>query len=267
MNIKFTAHNIRRDNGSLTKPDEWYSMENHPWFVSAQRILNVIFLGERSHLRLIDLGCLEGGFSVEFARMGFQVIGLEVREASIAACNYVKANTNLPNLEFVKDNAWNIEKYGKFDVVFCCGLLYHFDKPKQFLNILSAVTKKLLILQTHFSMDDETADSSNKFNLSELSDNEGLIGRWYVEFASDEALKDRDRAQWSSWDNRQSFWIQREYLLQTIHDVGFDLVMEQYDSLGPNIAESMLRGYYKVDGRETFIGIKTNPVKENYTIG
>lgn len=116
-------------------------------------------------------------------------------------------------------------------------------------------------------MDDETADSSNKFNLSELSDNEGLIGRWYVEFASDEALKDRDRAQWSSWDNRQSFWIQREYLLQTIHDVGFDLVMEQYDSLGPNIAESMLRGYYKVDGRGTFIGIKTNPVKENYTIG
>ena len=85
--------------------------------------------------------------------MGFQVLGIEVREANIAACNYVKANTNLPNLEFIKDDARNIAKYGVFDVVFCSGLLYHLDKPKEFLNTLSAVTTKLLILQTHFSTD------------------------------------------------------------------------------------------------------------------
>ena len=36
-------------------------------------------------------------------------------------------------------------------MVFCCGLLYHLDKPKEFLDTLSAVTTKLLILQTHFS--------------------------------------------------------------------------------------------------------------------
>jgi hypothetical protein len=65
---------------------------------------------------------------------------------------------------------------------------------------------------------------------------------------------------WASWDNRQSFWVQREYLLQAIRDVGFDLVMEQFDSLGPQIAENMLRGFYHTDRRGTFIGIKTQPV-------
>jgi hypothetical protein len=298
--IEFTAHNIRLDNGSFTKPDMGYSMDAYGWFVSARRLLDTAFPGDKNHYRLADLGCLEGGFAVEFARMGFQVLGVEVREANIAACNYVKANTNLPNLEFIKDDARNIAKYGVFDVVFCCGLLYHLDKPKEFLNTLSALTTKLLILQTHFSTDTKKTDTKNKehrlfriarkllpsrwsgiarkslarvkrhnpepadkFNLSELTENETLRGRWYTEFANDEAFSKRHSAKWSSWNNRRSFWIQREYLLQAIHDVGFDLVMEQFDSLGPNIAENMLCGYYKAESRGTFIGIKTGKAAPN----
>jgi 2-polyprenyl-3-methyl-5-hydroxy-6-metoxy-1,4-benzoquinol methylase len=281
--IEFTAHNIRLDDGTLTKPDVGHSMDANGWFVSARRLLDTVFPGDKNHYRLADLGCLEGGFAVEFARMGFQVLGVEVRGANIAACNYVKANTNLPNLEFIKDDARNIAKYGVFDVVFCCGLLYHLDKPKEFLNTLSAVTTKLLILQTHFSTGTKNkehrwfritrkllarikrhnTEPADKFNLSELTENETLRGRWYTEFANDEAFSKRDSTKWKSWDNRRSFWIQREYLLQAIHDVGFDLVMEQFDSLGPNIAEGMLCGSYKAESRGTFIGIKTEKAAQN----
>ena len=268
MGIEFTAHNIRLDTGVHTKPDMGYSMEAYPWLVSARRILDTVFPKNRNHVRLADLGCLEGGYAVEFARMGFHVVGLEVREANIAACNYVKANTNLPNLAFIRDDARNIAKYGVFDVVFCCGLLYHLDTPKEFLNTLSTVTTRLLILQTHFSTDTkDIADPSDKYSLSQLTDNETLLGRWYTEFPDDEAYTNRELAKWASWDNRRSFWIQREYLLQAIHDVGFDLVMEQYDSLGPSIVESMLRGYYKTESRGTFIGIKTRKAAGNSAMG
>jgi ubiquinone/menaquinone biosynthesis C-methylase UbiE len=302
--IEFTSHNIRLDNGSFTKRDVGYSMDANASFVSARRLLDTVFPGDKNHYRLADLGCLEGGFAVEFARMGFQVLGIEVREANMAACNYVKANTNLPNLEFIKDDARNIAKYGVFDVVFCSGLLYHLDKPKEFLNTLSAVTTKLLILQTHFSTDTtknkehrwfdiarklqakvkrrilafgigrkflapvkkhnpEPAAKFREFNLSELTENETLRGRWYTEFANDEAFSKRDSSKWSSWDNRRSFWIQREYLLQAIYDVGFDLVLEQFDNLAPNIAESTLCGFYKAETYGAFIGIKTEKAAQN----
>ena len=276
LECEFTGHNIRLDDGTLTKPDLGDSMDAYPWFVSARRILETVFPGDRHQVRVADIGCLEGGYAVEFARMGFQVLGIEVRESNIVACNYVKSKTNLPNLKFVKDNALNIAKHGAFDVVFCCGLLYHLDKPKYFLETLSAVTTKLMILQTHFATNAINVGSrlpalvrkvlvklkvkkrqTDKFNLSQLSENEGLVGRWYPEFWNDELFRKRESFKWSSYNNRKSFWIQREYLLQTIQDVGFDLVMEQYDSLGPNIAESMLRGYYQADRRGTFIGIKT----------
>src|SRR5262245_16857002 len=99
MEIEFTAHNIRLDDGSFTKPDLVYGIDQHPWMRSFKRTLSVVFPGDRSKIRIADLGCLEGGYSVEMARMGFRVLGLEVRESNLTACRYVKAHTNLPNLE------------------------------------------------------------------------------------------------------------------------------------------------------------------------
>ena len=117
-------------------------MDEYPWFISAHKS-GTILPGDKRKLRLADVGCLEGGYATEFARMGFGVLGIEVRESNIAACNYVKSKTDLPNLEFVRDNALNIAKHGVFDAVFCCGLFYHFDRPKQYLETLSSVTNKL----------------------------------------------------------------------------------------------------------------------------
>jgi hypothetical protein len=277
--LEFTAHNIRLDDGTFTKPESGRSMVDLPWFISARGILETVFPGEKSHLRLADVGCLEGGYAVEFARMGFQVLGIEVRELNIAACNYVKSKTDLPHLEFVQDNALNIARHGVFDAVFCAGLLYHLDRPKQYLETLSAVTNKLLILHTHFSLisGNDTrfrmptrvrryADTllrrpvPTKYILSSPGENEGLAGRWYTEFRNERSFGKRETAKWSSWDNSRSFWIQREYLLQAIRDVGFDLVMEDYGHLEPNIAECLLGGSYEAKLYGTFIGVKTgNP--------
>ena len=253
-------------------------MASYPWFVSARRVLGTVFPGDKTPYRIADLGCLEGGYSVEFARLGFQVLGLDVRESNIAACEYVKSRTSLPNLQFVRDDVWNIANHGKFDAVFCCGLLYHLDKPRQFLDLLGTITARALIVQTHFSTAPPAPPpsrlprflrgiaaaapksehrESGKFNLSTMSENEEIPGRWYREFAGDADHAKRENSRWSSWDNRLSFWIQREYLLQAISDSGFDMVFEQFDNFAPNIAEAMTAGTYKTDTRGTFVGIKT----------
>jgi 2-polyprenyl-3-methyl-5-hydroxy-6-metoxy-1,4-benzoquinol methylase len=273
----FTAHNIRLDDGTLTKPEVGDTIDRHPWFLSAKRILDATCPGPRSKLRLLDLGCLEGGYAVEFARLGYRTVGLEVRDANIAACRYVQSRIKVEALEFVQSDAWNVAQYGEFDATFCCGLLYHLDKPLEFLHLLSKITRRVLILQTHFSEAKSppawirprrlrraiaqvlplrhTATTTHR--LSRLVENEGLPGRWFSEFRNERAYRDRQNRRWASWNNRQSFWIQREYLIQAIRDVGFDSVLEQYDGLGGDIAEEMTVGSYRVSGRSTFIGIKT----------
>jgi SAM-dependent methyltransferase len=281
--ISFTSHNIRLDDGSYTKPDAGLSIDAHPWFLAAKRVLDTAFPGDKSGLRVADLGCLEGGYTVEFARLGFQALGLDVRESNIEACRYVQSRVNLPRLEFVRDDVWNIAAYGTFDATFCCGLLYHLDKPVEFLKTLSSVTKRVLILQTHFA---EAKDSpsfiqprrlrrvlsrifplkntgTTTHKLSYLKTNEGVPGRWFSEFRNQRAFRDRENRRWASWDNRASFWIQREYLLQALRDAGFDLVLEQFDALGADIAYEMTKGVYRRSGRSTFIGIKTSYASES----
>ena len=282
MPVSFTSHNIRLDDGTYTKPDVGYSMDVHPWFLAAKRILDATFPGDKRHVRIADLGCLEGGYTVEFARLGLQALGIDVRELNIEACRYVQSKVNLPNLEFVRDDVWNIAAHGTFDAVFCCGLFYHLDKPREFLKLLSRVTQRLLILQTHFS---EAKDSpsfirprrlrralarflplqhtgTTTHKLSFLTEHEGLPGRWLPEFRTKHAFLDRENRRWAAWNNKQSFWIQREYLLQAMRDAGFDLVLEQFDGLGPNIAIEMTEGSYRASGRSTFIGIKTAYVSD-----
>jgi 2-polyprenyl-3-methyl-5-hydroxy-6-metoxy-1,4-benzoquinol methylase len=250
----FTAHNIRLDDGTETMPGHGFLMETTSWCQAAIRALKMLYPEGLEGKRIADLGCLEGGFSVVFARLGMEVVGIEVRESNYRNCMIVKQRTNLPNLSFVCDDAWNVGKYGPFDVIFCCGLLYHLDRPIAFIRQMSEACTKALILNTHFA----TASTNRHHALGDLVEHEGVQGRWYQEY-DPKAVADRtalDQLKWASWSNERSFWIQREYLLEAIRAAGFPLVLEQFDAIDGNIAAAMLDGYYSQYERSMFVGVK-----------
>lgn len=255
----FTAHNIELDDGSLTRPQAKGTMKQHPFFLSSSRILNLVYPGDKKGLRLVDLACLEGGHTTELARLGFETLGIEVRKSNFENCLYVKKRVNLPNLNFVNDNVLNLERYGTFDVIICSGILYHLDKPKAFIETMSRCCKKIIIVSTHYA----TESKNTLFKLSDECINEGLPGRWFFEH-EDLYIDQLEQLKWASWENKQSFWIRREYLIQTLHDSGFDIVFEQYDGLssdqynglGNDIGSRLTSDEYKQKSRGIFVGIK-----------
>jgi SAM-dependent methyltransferase len=247
MNLNFTAFNIVLDDGTQTKPEVGHPMSQSPWFLAAKRCLHALYPQGFAGLRIADLGCLKGGYTVEFARLGFgEALGLEVRPANFANCMYVKQRVNLPNLTFRNDDIWNLPRYGTFDVIFCGGVLYHLDAPKRFLDLMATVVRKAVLVNTHFA----TTAPISEYELSDVDENEGLPGRWFTEPTELEANP------WAAWGNRRSFWIQREFLIQAIRDAGFPLVFEQYDLLGDDLATSMVSGYYRSHNRGMFVGVK-----------
>jgi len=251
---QFTAHNIVLPDGTMTIPGKPVLAESDQ-AKAALRALDLIFPADaRVGKRIIDLGCLEGGYTVEFARAGFDSLGIEVRDVNIAKCNYVATALGLPNLRFAQDDVRNVERYGQFDAIFCSGLLYHLDRPTEYLHTLAKVTTRALILQTHYATRRRPPRwrTYPPYRISRLVRHEGNLGRWVHEYSPRAKQEKVEGAVWASFGNPRSFWIEKKHLLQTLREVGFPLVFEQYDFLTNIVADR----YIHDNHRSLFVAVR-----------
>lgn len=240
----FLAHNIELADGRLTIPGKPLLAET-PFTLSVLRTLDLVFADKaRSETSVIDLGCLEGGYTVEFARAGYEATGLEVRRANLDRCSEVQESLELPNLRFVLDDARNLADHGHFDAVFCAGLLYHLDFPVSFLGTVSEVTDRVLILDTHVA--GARRPRYWRKRLSRMTEHEGVQGRWYQDYTESATEKTVESALTASYGNPRSFWIEKMHLLQVLRDVGFSTIYEQFDCLANIVSNTRLRVHDRV---------------------
>ena len=106
--------------------------------------------------RILELGSLEGAHTVQLAaRAGVEeVIAIEGREANIRKAELVKRLFRAGKAQFVAANleTTDLMTFGKFDAVFCSGLLYHLPEPWKLIEQLPRVAPKLFIW-THYAND------------------------------------------------------------------------------------------------------------------
>jgi len=225
---------------------------------------------KRNAVKVVDLGCFEGGYTVDFAKNGYLATGIEVRTANYEKCLEAKAKSGLSNLSFIKDDARNLADKGTFDIVFCSGLLYHFDKPWEYLQALGKMTKKLLMLNTHYAEEVSPLYDMSPlvkkiykrlfpgkvkqvdYWLSGLAKNEGKKGRWYHEFDEGETRENMEKSRKASIGNTRSFWLEKKDLIASIKEAGFTRVYEPFDILN----ESKFNAYRMLHDRSIFIGVK-----------
>lgn len=234
---RFIAHNIRFPNGQETLPGRPLLAET-PFTRAVLRTLKLVLPsdGRAKARRIIDLGCLEGGYTVEFARAGYEATGLEARKVNFSKCEYVAQNVDLDNLHFVLDDARNVSRYGTFDAVFCAGLLYHLDQPLSFLRQLRTATERVLILDTHVAM--QRRPKYWRKRLSRTTENEGVPGRWYDDYRAGISREDLEGALEASYGNPRSFWVEKMHLINALREVGFSSIYEQFDCLA-NIVDNV----------------------------
>ncbi len=106
--------------------------------------------------RVLELGALEGGHTFALARRAASVLALEGRSRNLAKCRFMQQALDVRNVEFrladleCEDLTW----LGRFDAVFCVGLLYHLVQPWRLLRQCRAVSDRLF-LWTHVADGDE----------------------------------------------------------------------------------------------------------------
>ena len=129
---------------------------------------------------ILELGALEGAHSFMFAeRAGMkQVVALEGRETNLRKARFIQRLLNVRNVEFHQANLEqaDLKRFGNFEAIFCCGLLYHLPEPWKLLEQLPGIAP-LLFMWTQYAAEHEARDIGN-----------GLRGKTHLEGGADEAL-------------------------------------------------------------------------------
>jgi SAM-dependent methyltransferase len=228
---EWTAHTIHLGCGVYTRS----TPVNQEWRLERVRqSLRDFGYQSLEGVRILDLGCLEGLFAIELARAGAKTVGIEARLANLEKARFAREALELAACELVQDDVRNLcrAKYGSFDIVLCCGILYHLDMPDalRLIQRISEVTEQVAVVETHVALE---VLKHNPFELGELEEEswEGQVyqGRRFREHKPGETPQQKERRLWASLDNPRSFWLTRSSLRLALRRYGFESIYEHLE--------------------------------------
>jgi SAM-dependent methyltransferase len=182
-----------------------------------------------SEMRILDLGCEEGVFGVEFARHGAEVLAVDGREAHLAHARFLAEAVGVEDrFEAIRSDVRLLDpaEHGQFDLVLCLGLLYHLDSADllPFSRLLASLSRWGTVVQTRIAL-------RGRRQLE--AEGRTYWGHPYFEFAEDASSDQREGMRLASLDNPESFWLTRPSLVNLLTDGGFTTVLEH---VGPHSA-------------------------------
>src|SRR5262245_34216342 len=103
--------------------------------------------------RILELGSCQGGGTFQLTKHpGVQeVVALEGRDYHVEKARFVQQVLGVTNVTFLQANleTFDFASLGRFDLVYCVGLLYHVPKPWELLRKLATVSD-VLYINTHY---------------------------------------------------------------------------------------------------------------------
>lgn len=162
---------------------------------NCQELLNVLDLpSDCSGLRVLDIGASDGFFSIAVEkRRASEVIAIDRLDPEKSGFPILKDIFD-SKIKYISESVYNIssEKYGKFDIVLCLGVLYHLRHPLLALERIREVAKGLLYLES-FAIDNRFIMRKGSRPLSDIS--QDLLAIPMMQFYPQNEL-DSDYSNW-----------------------------------------------------------------------
>ena len=171
---------------------------------------------------ILELGSLEGGHTFTLARQpGVErILAIEARAANIEKAKFIGSLLGVSNVQFRQANLEQVQlaSFGYFDVIFCCGLLYHLPEPWKLISKLPLVAPSLFVWTVYANENEATIEI------------DGLRGREYVEGGLNEPL---------SGLSPTSIWLTLSSLLELLKRSGYreiEIIEKAQNPNGPAVS-------------------------------
>lgn len=219
-------------NHNIALPHGVYTAACNDYYPAHREIMRVVRerLGsDFSGRRIVDIGCLEGYFSIECALQGAEVLGIDGKLLNVRKCEFARSVLGVERATFALADAMKVtcESSGRFDAVLALGLLYHLDDPYTFLANVAGLCDGFTVIDTHVALDDqpESIKGGWRPDLSEMRTftfgGRSYEGRLFREFPTGTARDVKDVSPTASLENELSVWLTEDSLVRMLHDVGF----------------------------------------------
>jgi 2-polyprenyl-3-methyl-5-hydroxy-6-metoxy-1,4-benzoquinol methylase len=84
--------------------------------------------------RILEIGCGLGADAAEFVKHGAEYVGIDISKESIELAKKRFECQGLVGEFHVHSGDQDLTKFGKFDMVYCLGVLHHYPAPEQIID-------------------------------------------------------------------------------------------------------------------------------------
>jgi 2-polyprenyl-3-methyl-5-hydroxy-6-metoxy-1,4-benzoquinol methylase len=180
--------------------------------------------------RILDLAPGEGASTVECVLQGAHVTVIEARRENlerIRAALDCYGMADQADLQLGDVRKISPETHGYFDIILCCGILYHLTAEGVYhvVSQMGAMAKRLVFIDTHISLSPDS---------DVVLDGVPYRGWYWVEHDAGTPASVKEAAIYSSIDNERSFWFSRVSLINMLMRAGFPCVAEVFNTPMPD---------------------------------
>jgi tetratricopeptide (TPR) repeat protein len=190
-----------------------------------ERLKYILYFLDVRGWRVLEIGPQEGHHSLILDKMGVRaLVGVEARLENVNKCNLMKERHHLDNTIFVQQNLEHLYEgreapkfAGPFDLVFCCGVLYHLPNPAMCLEWFRTQAKTLFLATAYYEPKEPAMFPTGEYRYQPLTLRHR--GKTFYGMGFEEAVQHLGSAM-----SPLSFWATDAQLLEMLADAGYATV-------------------------------------------
>lgn len=158
-------HNLHLPNGEQTAPNHF--LGDFPAFKWQE--LGPHIPADLSGWEVLDIGCNAGFYSIELAKRGANVLGIDVDPHYLRQAEWAAKQFGLENkIELKQMQVYDVARLDRqFDLIWYMGVLYHLRYPLLSLDILSQKTRRMMVFQTLTMPGEGSSETPEDFGIND----------------------------------------------------------------------------------------------------
>jgi tRNA (mo5U34)-methyltransferase len=232
-------HNIHLPDGSQTAPEHF--LGDFPSF--KWEILKDYIPEDLSTWSALDIGCNAGFYTLELAKRGAKVVGIDLDLHYLNQAKWVMKNFGFQHKVKLKNKqVYDLAKdETKYDLVWFMGVFYHLRYPLLALDIIAQKTNKLLVFQSLTMPGDEPHIISENYK---INDREEMLRNSWPKLAFIEQKLNNDPTNWWAPNPACVEAMMRSSGFKIIARPGHEMYICIPDSENPPVAATWNRSEY-----------------------